>query len=393
MIKGLKGSRGWHAALMAAAAMMAPPVQAAPDSAQGALRRESVVVVMRHGVRPPTKDPAMPKGYAAQEWPRWDVPPGWLTAHGAAAIEALGRDDSRWLKPAGCANVRIIADSDQRTIATARHWARAALPCTPAIDHLPQDQEDPRFNPLSAGLARLDPGDADRGVMQEVGPGGLAAMDARMKALYARVDAVLCGNAKADCGVNRLPTGLRPATVTDKPKLSGALDRASTAAQILLLEYAEGKPMAEVGWGRAGAADMAALSTFHAEEFRLLARPRAIALPNLAGLLPAIRDGLAARRGMVVISGHDTNVANLAGALGLHWHVPGFAADDPAPGGAIVLEVLRGGRGARFVRATYRAQTLNAIRNGDAAVIRQPMRIEGCAALCPLSRVQALLTR
>jgi 4-phytase/acid phosphatase len=150
--------------------------------------------------------------------------------------------------------------------------------------------------------------------------------------------------------------------------------------------------MAEVGWGRASGADIAALSTFHAEEFRLLARPRDIALPNLAGLLPALREGLR-RRGVTLVSGHDTNVANLAGALGLHWHVSGFAADDPAPGGAIVLEILRRRDGARFVRATYRAQALDQIRRGGTGVIHQPMRIEGCAALCPLANVEALLTR
>jgi len=382
MIKGLAGA----AALMALS--IAAQAQAAP-----ALRMESVVVMMRHGVRPPTKDPAMPKGVAAQGWPRWDVPPGWLTAHGGRAVEVLGREDARWLKMRDCAAVRIIADSDQRTIATAQHWAKGALTCTPAIDHLPQDQEDPRFNALAAGLARIDPAAADRGVAQEVGPGGLSAMDARMKALYARVDAVLCGEARADCGVGGVPSGLRPATEMAKPKLSGALDRASTAAQILLLEYADGKPMADVGWGRASAADIAAFSIFHAEEFRLLARPRALALPNLAGLIPAIRDGLGARRGVTLIAGHDTNVANLAGVLGLHWHVRGFAADDPAPGGAIVLEVLRGAGLKRFVRATYRAQALDDIRNGRARTIRQPMRIAGCADLCPMDKVMALLTR
>jgi 4-phytase/acid phosphatase len=365
------------------------------------LRVESVVVMMRHGVRPPTKNPAMPKGVAAQDWPRWDVPPGWLTAHGGRAIEVLGRGDAAWLKIRDCAHVRIIADSDQRTIATAQHWAKGAMSsipaCTPAIDHLPQDQEDPRFNALSSGLARLDPAAADRGVAQEVGPGGLPAMDARMKALYARLDAVLCGervggDARADCGVGGVPSALRPATETAKPKLSGALDRASTAAQVMLLEYADGKAMGDVGWGRASAADIAAFSTFHAEEFRLLARPRDLALPNLAGLMPAIREGLAGR-GVTLIAGHDTNVANLGGVLRLHWHVPGFAADDPAPGGAIVLEVLRGAGAQRFVRATYRAQTLDDIRRGGTRITRQPMRIEGCGDLCPMTKVEALLTR
>jgi hypothetical protein len=126
MIKGLKA--GLLAAAMVMAIVTSGGVQAAPTRA---LVREGIVVMMRHGVRPPTKDPAMPRGVAAQEWPRWDVAPGYLTAHGGAGVEVLGRDDARWMKLRDCGAVRIIADSDQRTIATARHWARAALRCTP----------------------------------------------------------------------------------------------------------------------------------------------------------------------------------------------------------------------------------------------------------------------
>jgi 4-phytase/acid phosphatase len=67
MIKGLKA--GLLAAAMVMAIVTSGGVQAAPT--RDALVREGIVVMMRHGVRPPTKDPAMPRGVAAQEWPRW----------------------------------------------------------------------------------------------------------------------------------------------------------------------------------------------------------------------------------------------------------------------------------------------------------------------------------
>jgi 4-phytase / acid phosphatase len=211
----------------------------------------------------------------------------------------------------------------------------------------------------------------------------------------------LCGPAKTQCGGAREPSTLTPATATTRPKLGGALDRASTAAQILLLEYAEGKPAADVGWGRATAADVTDLGAFHALEFRLLARPLYIAARNMAGLGPRIigwlSDDAAAAPTIAMIAAHDTQVANLAGLLDLHWRVPGIAADDPVPGGAIVLERLSDARGQHYVRAVYRAQSLAELRAGTArAPYRAVLPIAGCAArgvvgLCTLAAFSAKL--
>ncbi|MBW8841674.1 MAG: histidine-type phosphatase, partial [Sphingomonadales bacterium] len=179
---------------------------------------------------------------------------------------------------------------------------------------------------------------------------------------------------------------------------TGALDRASTAAQILLLEYADGKPMNEVGWGRATAADVTALSQFHALEFAILARPKPIAAANMAGLTPPILRAMAGEGPkLLMISGHDTNIANLGGMLGVHWHVPGFATDDPAPGGAVILERLKDGAGNAYVRAYYRAQTLDQLRAGAAPGYRQVLPIAGCSArgvagLCTLTQFQKVMS-
>jgi 4-phytase/acid phosphatase len=171
---------------------------------------------------------------------------------------------------------------------------------------------------------------------------------------------------------------------------------------VLLLEYADGKPMPEVGWGRATPADIGRLAALHSSEFRLLARPRYVARANLALLAPLIADSLAGDDGAAVtmISGHDTNIASLGGLLDLHWRVPGLAADDPSPGGAIVLERLRDASGGRYVRALYRSQTLAQIRS--AAPLTLPyvaiLPIPGCTArgvagLCTLADFRKTLLR
>ena len=347
-----------------------------------AMTVDRVVIVMRHGVRPPTKDPAMPASVTPERWPAWPVAPGWLTPHGAQAVTALASSDRRYLMTAallparGCpasGTVAIIADSDERTIATAQAWARGLAPgCAIAIDHHPQGEQEPRFNPYHAGVT-LDAADANASVAAAIGPGGLAALDRQYRPLLARLDAILCPGTQAGCGVGGTPTGYVEARADARPKLRGALDQGSTAAQILLLEYADGKPPAEIGWGRATPADITTLSALHALEFRLLARPLPLARANLALLTPIIARGLTTGDARVtVISGHDTQVASLGGLLGLHWRVPGFAEDDPAPGGAIIIERGHDAKGTRRLRARYRAQPLDALRAGSGTAIVSP---------------------
>jgi 4-phytase/acid phosphatase len=402
------------AVLMAGTLMAAGPLQGAPagDVSLG-LTVDRVVILMRHGVRPPTKSPPMPDGVTPDRWPDWPVKPGWLTPHGAQAISRIGAYDAALLRGwgvlprKGCpvaGTVAVIADSDQRTIATGDAWREAVGPgCAIPSEHKPQDESDPLFGAIGAGLTKFDPARATAEVEAAAGPGGIVAVEATYRPLLQRIDAILCGAATTSCGVGHEPSGIVPAKTGAKPKLSGALDRASTVAQILLLEYAEGKPMADVGWGRATAVDVANLSAFHALEFKILARPSYVAARNLAGLTPRILAALSGEKGgaaVTMISGHDTNVANLGGLLDIHWQVPGLAADDPAPGGAIVLERLKDKKGALYVRAVYRGQTLDQIRAAADPATNPPYRavlpVPGCKALgveglCTLADMQAKL--
>lgn len=379
---------------------------AAGRPADAGLAVDRVVLVMRHGVRPPTKAPPLPAEIVPGGWPAWPVAPGWLTPHGAAAVMRLGEADrarfvALGLIPAnGCpVGAAMIADSDQRTIATAEAWAAGLAPgCAIANEHRPQGESDPLFNAIEAQPAGLDVARANADITAAIGPGGIAAREAAERPLLARLDRILCGAQTGTCGVARTPSGLVAAAPGKRPRLTGALDRASTAAQILLLEYAEGKQLSEVGWGRAKPADITALSHFHALEFALLARPRAVAAANMAGLSRRIVSALSTRAAgapaITLISGHDTNVANLGGLIGGHWHVPGFAEDDPTPGGAIVLARLRDAAGHFYVRAWYRSQSLEQIR--AAARPAGPgswsaMPIMGCADPCTLGALPGVL--
>ncbi len=336
---------------------------------------ERVVIVMRHGIRPPTKAKPLPDGYARQPWPAWPVPPGWLTPHGEQAIARLASfDAARYavLLPAGCANgdvPRIVADTDERTVRTAQVYAAALVGrCPPPVENAGDGHVDPRFSPFAV-TPGLDPAVALASAQAYLPAGGLAALDAANASRLALLDTVL------GCCTAPVCHGSGPCHLADQPlamdaakervRIIGGLATAASLAQTLLLEYADGKPMAEVGWGRVSAAQISDLSKLHALEFALVARPPAIATFGARALLGEIDAALLAPGGprYTVFVGHDSNLSYIGGALGSHWQARGLAADDPSPGGALIFELWQTDGGKREVRLRYRSQSLDEMRD------------------------------
>ena len=69
---------------------------AAPASAQllpipPGWQIERAVLLSRHGVRAPLESNEEMNRFAATPWPAWQVPPGFLTPHGAELMRLMGR--------------------------------------------------------------------------------------------------------------------------------------------------------------------------------------------------------------------------------------------------------------------------------------------------------------
>src|SRR5207244_13083283 len=90
---------GAIAIMLAGRVLVAAPVAARAGAARSAgaapagLTVDRAVLLMRHGVRPPTNAPAMPTAVTPETWPDWPTRPGWLTPHGAVAIGRAGSWD------------------------------------------------------------------------------------------------------------------------------------------------------------------------------------------------------------------------------------------------------------------------------------------------------------
>lgn len=75
---------------------------------------------------------------------------------------------------------------------------------------------------------------------------------------------------------------------------------------------------------------------------------------------------------LLILVGHDTNVANVAGLLHLDWILDG-RRDDTPPGGALVFELWQdNSTDAWSVRVDYTAQTLEQMRSAQALTLDQP---------------------
>lgn len=400
---------GLRRALMAAA-MIAGLSASATAASAGDLKLERMVMVMRHSVRPPTKAQATPPGTTAQPWSSWTTPYGNLTPHGAEGARLMGAYyrtflGARGLLPReGCAPPRDVvawASGKSRAIKTAEAFVAGLQPgCGVKVGHPDSEENDPIFHPSAV----ID-GDLALKAAQRQRP-GIAADTKALVREFAILQRVLgCDPAtRAGCDIARRASKLE-ANTGDNADLNGALGIASTAGQTILLEYVEGKPMSEVGWGRASKADIQALLRFHVVKFRYEVGPPYVADRYAA---PVAREILAALGGkggaggkLTLLVGHDTNIAALRAFLGVHFTAADYPQDDPPPGGAMGFELLKDEGGKAYVRAFYTAQTMDQLRELQPLTAANPpayayFPIPGCAAkgqptLCPLATFQKLV--
>ncbi len=369
-----------------------------------------VVIVSRHGVRTPletfddlnrwTQRPGgWPRAWNPSTWPHRC--PGDLTEVGTELAALMGGYyrsrlvGDRLFSDARCPEsgaVFIRADVDERTQATGEAIAEGFARAFPSPCHFPisviQDAEnaDPLFHPTSAGMVcPLGASQALKSIVARLPPGGFAGLDKlHGAAIGAMQDVLLC--CQREVCVPKASGVVRPCRLTDRPtrvtvagdkvKMEGAIGMVSTAAEIFLLEYANGLPPNAVGWGAVDVPKMAGLLTLHNVQFDYMQRTTYIARRQGSMLMRAVLETLQggpfsgtmsgpmppAEAKFVAFVGHDTNVANLAALLGTDWNASEQLPDKTAPAGALVFE-LREDAGSRYVVAYYLAQTVDQLRN------------------------------
>ena len=399
-----------------------------------------VVILTRHGVRSPTSSMM---GYSWRDWP--DLKRDWqaeccgdLTPRGEELVFLMGAHyrsyyGGRLLPAWGCVaqQVYIWADNEERTITTANALAQGlsgGLPgCTVAVNSLPYQtqpcgspivglreycqrpsspQIDLWFHPLPALWPKVSP--------QESNELQAAANDinSRYPQLFAKYKPALqslqnvlgcCSNSICQhappCTLLNLPATAAPGQGSGRAlNWPGPFNVGSTASEVFLLEYANSMPCGIVGWGKvrfAGAdcrgpgESFRQMEQIHTVDFQevhqkfIAARIEGSNLANqiLQAFQQEVQSPGKSPTKLIIFSGHDTNIANIAGLLELTWMLPDLPDNDTPPGGALVFELSTDPSGEYFMNIHYVHQTLTQLRTG---VILSPANPPNWVAL-PLS--------
>jgi 4-phytase/acid phosphatase len=237
------------------------------------------------------------------------------------------------------------------------------------IFHLPPSAISPQEAALGAAAIAGRIGD---------NPAGLT--DAYQQQL-SELDAVL-----ANCGAKvpsqqrmsifDVPASIGPGNDDHIAEMRGPLNTAGTLTENLLLEYTEGFDPKDVGWGCVDGTKLRGLIGLHTAAFDIAQRTHAVAVAQVSPLLKVIDRSLQqAMTGKPIqgalgkpadkalfLVGHDTNLANLSGALGLDWLLDGRRNDTP-PGSAIIFELWKDSKKSSYsIRVYFTAQTLEQMR-------------------------------
>lgn len=376
-----------------------------PAAVNGDEQLEFVIYLSRHGVRSPTGEPGKYARYSAEPWPEWSVPPGYLTAHGYQLMKLFGAYDRTRLAaegliaPTGCADAArttILADSDQRTRETAKALAEGMFPgCLLGVSARPEGIDDPLFH--ASSVAHRDRALAMAAVKGRIG-GDPDNLTEAFRPQLAMLDRMLAG-----CGYKEvsdrprtslfdIASSLGSGSGGHSAQLHGPLTVASSIAETLLLEYTEGMTGANLGWGCLDEASLRQVMQLHTAEADFTERTPAIARMYASSLLDVILKALeqhvsgkpvAGAPGkpsdrILFLVGHDTNIATIAGALGLDWILDG-RRDETPPGSALVFELWRARTGGAYsVRVYDTAQTLEQMRD------MQPLTQAAPPAIAPI---------
>lgn len=377
------------------------------------LHLERVVMFYRHGIRAPLDGEAA-EYLADRPWPVWSTPASYLTTHGSAGMALLGAYDRLWLTGAGLlpatacpapGQVDIWTNKEERTIKSGEALAQGLAPgCSLTVGHLPPGQSDPLFDPLQARAVPYDPAAAVASFTATYG--STARLVAPYgKAIHTLEDILGCrhAGATAPCDLVSLPGTVTVNADGSGIDLQGRVPVTSGTAEVFILEYVEGLPLDQVGWGRATRKRLTEVSRLHALLFDVHTRSPYMAPRSGGPIGHRILDAVTApdAPALTLLVGHDDGIAAVASLLGVHFRIDTYGYDDPPIGGALGFEVLRDTRsGQRYVRVFYQAQTLDQLRNLTPLTLQAPpvvqvLRMKACnykgQALCPFDQFAAFL--
>ena len=393
--------------LLACMALSADAAAAQTEPAGQADTLEAVVILARHGIRAPIESEIRGGAYNAQAWPAFPTDPGVVTPHGARALLLLGRYyRARYAalfgRPGDCERIYAEANTTSRTLASAQAMLAGMVPeCRVKVQIKAAGQWNPLFSPAEPSPVAAQVLDATDGRVGDHWAWFSQVFARPMNALadvLRACESSECTHAPKDFRmVQPAEAGLRPDLAETPPALGADF------AEHLLLEYVEGLPMEQVGWGRVDRTALDQLmemnTRFHDFMLRTplaaqvagsdLAERILFTLESRAAGVSQAGELGAPRQRVVLLDGHDSNLAWMGGLLRVDWAVSDGPLNATPPGGALVFELYRDTRTrATTVRMLFVSQTLDQMRSltplrDGAEPSVAPVFVPGCSGPAP----------
>jgi len=345
---------------------------------------QAVIVLARHGVRAPIESETRSGAYNAQPWPSWPVASGVLTPHGAQALKALGEfyrlRYTSLLQNLSCdhSGIYVEANTTQRTVASGNAMLSGLAPECRIKVHSRTNSPNPLFGPSSRSSV-----DSQRVIDATMGRMGnqpnwftnaFARPLGKMHHVLADCSGEDCDPSKPDFRTVMVSHGISSPrdAGTDNPVALGA-----DFAENFLLEYTEGLPMEQVGWGRVDRQALDDLMEMNTRYHDFMLRTPYGAQTAASDLAAHIRDTIVSIASGVAVAGqlgtpqdhfflldgHDSNLSWLGGLLHLDWLLPDQTLNATPPGSALVFEVHYSGlTHMHTVQVLFISQTLDQIR-------------------------------
>ncbi|MGL9772913.1 MAG: histidine-type phosphatase [Sodalis sp. (in: enterobacteria)] len=320
--------------------------------------------------------------------------------------------------------VFAYANSPPRTIDTAKFFLDGAFPgCGISVNHQAAvGTMDPTFNPIITAAVTEDFKTAAlNSIAEHAGPGGVDGLNARLKPNYQLLEQALDYPQSQACQRDkRCSLATQTSSVVleqgKEPAISGPLRTGIGASNAFMLQYYEGFPLRDAGWGKITTAAQwrqleAIKNLYHETLFgspSIAANAAKPLLTFIAGALNAqpaqgARQHAAQHAVLTLLAGHDSNIASLLAAMKVrNYQLPDQFERTPISA-AIVFQRWDDDKQNRdLMKIEYVYPTSREIRNDRALSLASPPRrvtlvIEGCpldvAGFYPMSDFKRAVMR
>lgn len=338
---------------------------------------QQVVVLSRHNIRSPLSggDSLLGK-ITPHTWFAWSSNPSELSLRGGVLETEMGQYFRKWLESEGLfpenyhpedGQIRIYANSKQRTIATAEYFVSGLLPtANPEIEyHMEFDQMDPVFTPK----------------LNFVSPDYNAAAEAQIRERYTDVVNGLSDNYELLSDVIDLEQsaawkdGSVTAFRTDdtklileldkEPGMKGSLKTGCSVADALVLQYYEEIDPIKAGFGHELSFEQWQQISEIKDVYGDVLFTAPLVAANVAHpLLQEIEQELSTDgRTFSFLCGHDSNVGSVLAALGAEaYELPGAIESKTPIGCKLVFCRWRGPDGSSYCTVDLVYQTVDQLR-------------------------------